>query len=76
MAKSAEPLTEAVAPVKMRVGGWAPVVVEARRRGRVAWEKLKAPLLVFERMLVSSPIILARVGRSFGGQWQTYTFPA
>ena len=48
-AKRAEPLTEAVAPVKMRVGGWAPVEAEARRRGRVAWEKLKAPLLLYGR---------------------------
>ena len=46
-AKRAEPFTEAVAPVKMRVGGWVEgEEVEARRRGRVAWEKLKAPLLL------------------------------
>lgn len=44
-AKRAEPLTEAVAPVKIKVGGYSAEVVEARRRGRVAWEKLKAPLL-------------------------------
>ena len=43
-AKSAEPLTEAVAPVKMRLGGCCSPV-DLRRRGRVAWEKLKAPLL-------------------------------
>ena len=48
-AKRALPLTEAVAPVKMRVGGWVDSVdVEARRRGRVAWEKRKAPLLLRE----------------------------
>ncbi len=41
----AEPLTEAVAPVKIRVGGFAEVGREARRRGRRAWEKWKAPLL-------------------------------
>ncbi len=44
-AKRAEPLMEAVAPVKIRVGGLGDVVVEARRRGRMAWEKLKAPFL-------------------------------
>lgn len=44
-AKFAEPFTEAVAPVKMRLGGWGEVLVEARRRGRVAWAKLKEPLL-------------------------------
>lgn len=47
-AKSAEPLTDAVAPVKMREGGWGDVVVPARRRGRVAWEKRKDPLLRVE----------------------------
>ena len=47
-AKSAEPLREAVAPVKIRVGG-GERAVEARRRGRVDWEKLKAPLLWGER---------------------------
>ncbi len=43
----AEPLREAVAPVKMRVGGWVRGEVEGglRRRGRVDWEKRKAPLL-------------------------------
>lgn len=43
-AKRALPLTEAVAPVKIRVGGYS-LLVEERRRGRTAWEKLKAPLL-------------------------------
>lgn len=47
-AKRAEPLTEAVAPVKMRVGGWGDVEVAERRRGRVAWEKRKDPLLWVE----------------------------
>lgn len=37
--------TEAVAPVKMRVGGWEPEDVWERRRGRADWEKRKAPLL-------------------------------
>ena len=31
--------------MKMRLGGWGEVLVEARRRGRVAWAKLKEPLL-------------------------------
>jgi hypothetical protein len=44
-AKRAEPFMEAVAPVKIRVGGLGDVVVEARRSGRMAWEKWKAPLL-------------------------------
>ena len=51
-AKRAEPLTEAVAPVKIRVGGCGGVEVdgdgEGRRRGRVAWEKRKDPLLWVE----------------------------
>lgn len=44
-AKRAEPFTEAVAPVKIKEGGYSDVLVEARRRGRIACEKLKAPLL-------------------------------
>ncbi len=44
-AKRAEPLTEAVAPVKMREGGCSEVEVAERRRGRVAWENRKDPLL-------------------------------
>jgi hypothetical protein len=44
-AKRALPFTEAVAPVKIKEGGCSDVLVEARRRGTVAWEKLKAPLL-------------------------------
>jgi len=44
-AKRALPFTEAVAPVKIKEGGFSDVLVEARRRGTVAWEKLKAPLL-------------------------------
>jgi hypothetical protein len=44
-AKRAELFTEAVAPVNIRVGGLGDVLVEARRRGRMAWEKWKAPLL-------------------------------
>lgn len=76
MAKRAEPLTEAVAPVKMRDGGWAPVVVEARRRGRVAWEKLKAPFLSFGRHVGINSLMNARVGSSLEGQGHTHTFPA
>ena len=38
-AKRAEPLTEAVAPVKIRVGGVGEVMVDARSRGRTACEK-------------------------------------
>ena len=44
-AKLAEPFTEAVAPVKISVGGWD-WSVELRSKGRAAWEKLKAPLLL------------------------------
>ncbi len=40
----AEPLREAVAPVKIRVGGYCRSL-DLRRRGIVAWEKRKAPLL-------------------------------
>lgn len=44
--KPAEPFRAAVAPVKMRVGLYFGVVAaEARRWGRTAWEKWKAPLL-------------------------------
>ena len=50
-AKRAEPLTEAVAPVKMREGGCSEVGVEKRRRGRVAWEKRKDPLLRMETVV-------------------------
>ena len=50
-AKRAEPLTEAVAPVKMREGGCSEVDVEKRRRGRVAWEKRKDPLLRMETVV-------------------------
>lgn len=41
-------LMEAVAPVKIRVGGCAVGEGDSacfRRRGRVAWEKKRAPLL-------------------------------
>lgn len=44
-AKRAEPFTEAVAPVKIREGGCGDVLVAERRRGRVACEKRKDPLL-------------------------------
>ena len=40
----ADPFSAAVAPVKMRVGGCGRLV-DWRRRGRVAWEKRKAPRL-------------------------------
>lgn len=50
-AKRAEPLTDAVAPVKMREGGWGDVVVAERRRGRVAWENRKDPLLWMETIV-------------------------
>lgn len=36
--------TEAVAPVKIKVGGWA-ASVALRRSGRAAWEKRNAPVL-------------------------------
>lgn len=41
----AEPLREAVAPVKIRVGGCTRVVVQERRKGRREWAKRKAPRL-------------------------------
>ena len=44
-AQRAEPLIEAVAPVKIRVGGYWVWVVEARSQGRTACEKRKAPRL-------------------------------
>ena len=44
-ANLAEPLTEAVAPVKMSEGGFGEDSLAARSRGSVAWEKLKEPLL-------------------------------
>lgn len=46
-------LTDAVAPVKMRVGGYfaeeSPAVL--RRSGSAAWEKMKAPLLQMSQPL-------------------------
>ena len=44
-ANLADPLTEAVAPVKMRDGGFGEDSLAARSRGSVAWAKLKEPLL-------------------------------
>lgn len=44
-ANLAEPLTEAVAPVKIREGGFGEDSLAASSRGSVAWEKLKEPLL-------------------------------
>jgi hypothetical protein len=42
----ADPLTDAVAPVNMREGGYfEPASTPLRRRGKVACEKRKAPLL-------------------------------
>lgn len=42
----AEPLSEAVAPVKIRVGGYCGLVsIALSRSGRVALEKRNAPLL-------------------------------
>ncbi len=35
----AEPRREAVAPVRMREGGWGEVGTASRRRGSVAWAK-------------------------------------
>jgi hypothetical protein len=44
-AQLALPLMEAVAPVKIRVGGCSDLGTEERRRGSAAWEKRYAPLL-------------------------------
>lgn len=49
----AEPFMAAVAPVKIRVGGYCRSV-ELRSRGRTAWEKRKAPRL--QRKFVSARI--------------------
>ena len=48
-------LTEAVAPVKMRVGGYAEAGWDSacfRRRGKVAWEKKRAPLLWWQMVSI------------------------
>jgi hypothetical protein len=54
-AQFAEPLIEAVAPVNIRDGGLGDFSTEERRRGMVALEKRKAPLL-----WVGSPVSMAR----------------
>jgi hypothetical protein len=48
-AEFADPRRDAVAPVRIREGGWGEVETESRSRGSVAWAKRKIPVL-FTRM--------------------------